>query len=197
MRQLHRRLQPCKRCGVLVRQKNCARSWRRGRCRQLHVELLAQCGKTWVVQVREEERCYCQLRETGVARGISGVEPLKHLVGLLSNSVEHSNLKWPGVRIPGDEILEHGVGSRSVALRLLCEIDGVIAPESFRLQLRISHGLRWTVLKNVQNHEVAVKAGSVRLNLDSFAEQFLGFLVTAHSDGDPADVVPRSSEERV
>ena len=55
-----------------------------------------------------------QLRETGVARGIGAVEPLKHLVGLLSNCVEDSNLKGAAFRIFLYEIVERGIGcSRS------------------------------------------------------------------------------------
>ncbi len=142
--------------------------------------------------IREEERCYCQLRETGVARGIGGIEPLKHFVGLLSNCVEHSDLKCAAVRILGDKILERGVGRRSVALRLLHQSDGVVAPETFRLQLRIRHRLRWTVLQNIERGEVSMKTRSVRLKLKSFAKRFLGFLVTAGSDRDSAEIEPRS-----
>src|SRR5580765_2782092 len=89
--------------------KTASRSWLRGSCRQLHVELLAQCGQMRVVAIRAEERCDGQLRETGVVRGKGGLEPLKHLVGLLANRVEYSDLKCAAVRILGDKILEPGV----------------------------------------------------------------------------------------
>src|SRR5262249_3504281 len=119
-----------------------------------------------------------------------GIEPLEHFVGFLSKSVEHSNLKCPDARILGNKIHECGVDRRSSALRLQCEIDGVIAPESFRFQLRIGRGLLWTVLKNVEYHQVTMKAGSVRLNLEAFAQQFLRFLITAHSGDHATNVVP-------
>src|SRR6476646_5203881 len=103
----------------------------------------------------KERRCR-QLRETGVAGGVGRVEPFKHLVGLLSNCVKHSDLKCAADRIPGDEILEDGVGHRSIALPLLYHGYGVVAPEPFSLQVCVSHGLLGMVLKDIQEREITV-----------------------------------------
>ena len=142
----------------------------------MHVELLAQCGETRVVAIREEEGCNGELGQTGIARGIGSIEPLEHLVGLLANGVENSDLKCAAVRILGDKILERGVGRRSVALRLLHQSDGVVAPETFVLELRIRHRLCWTVLQNIERGEVSMKTRSARLKLKSFAKRFLRLL---------------------
>src|SRR5207253_5401490 len=131
------------------RKKRASRSWLRGCCRQLHLELLAQCGETRVVAIGEKERCDGELNHAGIARRVAGFKPLKHLVRLLADGVEHRNLKRAAVRIPGDEILERGVGRKSVALRLLYQSDRVVAPETFRLQLRVRPRLCGTVLQNI------------------------------------------------
>src|SRR5207237_6732000 len=137
------------------------------------------------------ERSYCKLREPGIPRVIGGVEPFEHLVRLLSNCVEHSDLKCTADRILGDKILKRSVGHRSVARRLLHQSDGVVAPETFVLELCIRHRLRWTVLQNIERGEVSMKTRSVRLKLKSFAKRLFGFLVTTCPDCDSAEIEPQ------
>src|SRR4029077_487544 len=129
---------------------------------QLHVELLTQRSEARVVPITAEERCDCQPRETGVARGIGGIKPFEHLVGLLTNCVEHSDLKCTADRVLADKILERGVGRRSVALHLLRQSNGVVTPETFVLELCIRQCLRWTILQNIERGEVSMETRSVR-----------------------------------
>src|SRR5205809_5077264 len=97
------------------------------------MKLLAQCGETRVVAIREEEGSNGELGQAGIPGIIGSIEPFEHLVGLLANCIEYSDLKCAAVRILGDKILEPGVGCRLVALRLLRQSDGVVTPETFVL----------------------------------------------------------------
>src|SRR4029077_919704 len=133
----------------------------------------------------------------GVARGIGGIEPLEHLVRLLANCVEHSDLKCTADRVLVDKILERGVGRRSVALHLLRQSNGVVTPETFVLELCIRQCLRWTILQNIERGEVSMETRSVRLELKSFAKRFPRFFVTVGSDRDSAKIEPQVGKQRV
>src|SRR5262249_27967323 len=164
--------QLCTHCAASIRKRRKAsRSWLRGSCRQLHVELVAQCGKTRVVAIRDEEGCDGELHQARIVRGIGGFEPLKHLFRFFSDGVKHGNLKGPAGRILGDKIIERGVGRRLVAICLSNQSDRVIAPETFGLAFRICHRLLWTVLQNIEQSEEHVKTRSPWLKLKSLTKR--------------------------
>ncbi len=84
----------------------------------------------------------------------------------------------------------------AIALRLLHQSERVIAPETFCLESCVVHSLRVGRFSTISQHgEISMKTGRMRLNLESFAEQFLRFLVATQSHDDSADVIPRSGHE--
>src|SRR5215470_12895626 len=105
----------------------------------------------------DKERCDGQLNHAGIVRRVSSVEPLKHLLWLLTDCVENRDLKCAALRIPGNEVFERSVGRRLLALRLFHQSYGIIAPEAVVLELRFRHRLRWMVLQNIERSEQSMK----------------------------------------
>src|SRR6266498_986985 len=110
---------PCKRCAASVRQrKNVPRSsFPRGR--QLDAEFLAQGDKARVVAVFKNKRCYYQLGQTGIASGVSIVEPAEHFIWFFAKSVDNGNLVSAIGRVFGGKILESSISRGAIELRLL------------------------------------------------------------------------------
>src|SRR4029077_20311941 len=119
--------------------------------------------------------------------GISLIEPSKDLIRLLANGVDHSDLEGAAVGVFVGETLKCRISGRAIALRLLCQGQREVAPETIRFELSVFQSQLRIALQNIESDEISMKARRLRLQLKSFADRFFRLLVTPFCRGKPAE----------